>query len=72
MKKLIPILVLLLAVGYVASKSLRAPKNPSAFDVVGFSRLPVLVNGRLKPLDTHARSSLLQATPPASRIVFGW
>ncbi len=60
MKKLLPWLVLLMAVGYVVSKSLRAPKNPAAFDVVGFSRLPVLVNGRLKPLDTVARSSLLQ------------
>ena len=60
MKKLLPWLVLIMAVGYVASKSLRAPKNPAAFDVIGFSRLPVLVNGRLKPLDTVARSSLLQ------------
>ncbi|MSU50503.1 MAG: cytochrome C biogenesis protein [Opitutus sp.] len=60
MKKLLPILVLLLTVGFVASKSLRAPKNPAASDVVGFSHLPVLVNGRLKPLDTLARSSLLQ------------
>ncbi|MEO6245125.1 MAG: cytochrome c biogenesis protein CcsA, partial [Opitutaceae bacterium] len=34
--------------------------NPAAFDVVGFSRLPVLLNGRMKPLDTVARASLLQ------------
>jgi ABC-type transport system involved in cytochrome c biogenesis permease subunit len=59
MKKFLPLLALLLAFGFVASK-LRAPKNPGAFDVVGFSKLPVLVNGRLKPLDTVARSSLLQ------------
>ena len=50
---------MLVAVG-LAAKSLRAPKNETAFDVVGFSKLPVLVNGRLKPLDTVARSSLLQ------------
>ncbi|MEN9635316.1 MAG: hypothetical protein RL077_3720 [Verrucomicrobiota bacterium] len=59
MKKLLPWLFLLCALGYTA-KSLQAPKNPAAFDVVGFSRLPVLVNGRLKPLDTVARGSLLQ------------
>ena len=59
MKKFLPILVLLLTVGFVASKA-RAPKNPGAFDVNGFGQLPILVNGRLKPLDTLARSSLLQ------------
>jgi len=59
MKKYLSLLALLLAVGYVAG-SLRAPKNPAAFDVVGFSQLPVLVNGRIKPIDTVARSSLLQ------------
>ncbi|MEI6467824.1 MAG: cytochrome C biogenesis protein, partial [Verrucomicrobiota bacterium] len=59
MKKFLPLAALLLAVLYVAS-TLRAPKNPGAFDVGGFSRLPLLVNGRLKPIDTVARSSLLQ------------
>jgi ABC-type transport system involved in cytochrome c biogenesis permease subunit len=59
MKKYLSLLALLLAVGYVAG-SLRTPKNPLAFDVVGFSKLPVLVNGRIKPIDTVARSSLLQ------------
>lgn len=59
MKKFLPLLALLVSVGFVGS-SLRAPKNPAAFDVVGFSKLPVLLNGRLKPLDTVARTSLLQ------------
>src|SRR5215203_5566151 len=59
MKKLVPLLALIFAVVF-AAKSLRSPKNETAFDVVGFSKLPVLVNGRLKPLDTVARSSLLQ------------
>ncbi len=59
MKKFLPLLVLLLTVGFVASKT-RAPRNPGAFDVVGFGQLPVLANGRLKPIDTMARSSLLQ------------
>mgnify|MGYP003850691097 CR=1 FL=1 len=59
MKKAAPYLVLALVLAWVAS-TLRAPRNPAAFDVQGFGRLPVLVNGRLKPLDTVARSSLLQ------------
>jgi len=59
MKKFLPLAALLLGLVYVAG-TLRAPKNPAALDVTGFSRLPVLVNGRLKPLDTVARSSLLQ------------
>jgi ABC-type transport system involved in cytochrome c biogenesis permease subunit len=59
MKRFLPIAALLLAVAYVAS-TLRPPANPGAFDINAFGRLPVLVNGRLKPLDTVARSSLLQ------------
>ncbi len=59
MKRFLPLLVLLLSVAFVGN-TLRTPKNPAAFDVHGFGQLPVLVNGRLKPLDTVARSSLLQ------------
>ncbi|MBI4622304.1 MAG: cytochrome c biogenesis protein CcsA [Verrucomicrobia bacterium] len=59
MKKLLPLLALLGAIGFVI-KALLPPRNPGAFDVAGFGRLPVLANGRIKPLDTVARSSLLQ------------
>jgi len=59
MKKLLPLAVLALAVAFIGN-SLRAPRNPAALDIHGFGRLPVLVNGRIKPLDTVARSSLLQ------------
>ncbi len=45
----------LLAVAF----SLTSPSNPAAYDVTGFSRLPTLVNGRIKPLDTVARTTLL-------------
>ena len=58
MKKLLPLLVLLLGAGYIAS-TLREPAPATEFDLAGFGRLPVLVNGRLKPLDTVARTSLL-------------
>ena len=59
MKKHIPLLVLLLGALYLGSK-LRPAKSASAFDLAGFGEIPVLVNGRLKPVDTLARSSLLQ------------
>ncbi len=59
MKKIFPFLMLALGLALVARK-LTPPSNPTAFDVVGFGGLPVLHNGRIKPLDTIARSSLLQ------------
>ncbi|HWA08127.1 MAG TPA: cytochrome c biogenesis protein CcsA [Opitutaceae bacterium] len=58
MKKFLPLLTLVLALGYVGAV-LVPPHNTGAFDLVGFGRLPVLVNGRIKPLDTVARTSLL-------------
>ncbi len=58
MKKFLPLLVLLAALAYVGM-SLVPPHNTDDFDLVGFGRLPVLVNGRIKPLDTVARTSLL-------------
>jgi ABC-type transport system involved in cytochrome c biogenesis permease subunit len=59
MKKLLPLLALLLGLAFVG-RTLLPPKNATAFDVTGFGRLPILANGRIKPLDTIARSSLLQ------------
>jgi ABC-type transport system involved in cytochrome c biogenesis permease subunit len=35
------------------------PRPAGEFDFAGFGRLPTLVNGRIKPLDTVARTSLL-------------
>ncbi|MEO6001927.1 MAG: cytochrome c biogenesis protein CcsA [Opitutus sp.] len=37
----------------------RSPGNPGEYDVTAFGRQPTLVNGRIKPLDTVARSTLL-------------
>jgi ABC-type transport system involved in cytochrome c biogenesis permease subunit len=59
MKKFLPIFVLLVGLLFVA-KTLLPPKNAGPYDVTGFGRLPILANGRVKPLDTVARSSLLQ------------
>jgi ABC-type transport system involved in cytochrome c biogenesis permease subunit len=58
MKKHLALVIVLLGAAYLLS-TLRPERNPSAFDLAGFGRLPVLVNGRLKPLDTVARTSLL-------------
>jgi len=58
MKRRLPFLVLVLAaLGVVAT--LPAPKIVSGFDLATYGRLPALVDGRLKPLDTIARTSLL-------------
>jgi cytochrome c-type biogenesis protein CcsB len=57
-KKTLPSLVLLLGVVYIGS-TLIPPHSKSEFDLRGFARLPVLADGRIKPLDTIARTSLL-------------
>ncbi len=59
MKRWLPLLALLGGLAYFGSKLL-PPRNPGAFDVVGFGRLPILADGRIKPMDTLARTSLLQ------------
>jgi len=59
MKKFFPWVVLLIALAGVGV-TLVPPRNTGEFDAIGFGRLPVLVNGRIKPLDTVARTTLLQ------------
>jgi ABC-type transport system involved in cytochrome c biogenesis permease subunit len=39
--------------------SILPPRASGSFDTAGFARLPLLDNGRIKPLDTVARTSLL-------------
>ncbi len=58
MRRRLPFLVLALGLLIVAA-SLRPPSNAGAYDLAGFGRLPVLANGRVKPLDTVARTTLL-------------
>jgi ABC-type transport system involved in cytochrome c biogenesis permease subunit len=57
-KKNLPSIVFALAVAWVVS-TLVPRGNPGAFDLTGFGRLPVLADGRIKPLDTIARTGLL-------------
>ncbi|SDS43987.1 cytochrome c biogenesis protein CcsA [Opitutus sp. GAS368] len=56
--RIFPLAVLALAVAAVGV-SLFPPPVKSDFDLAGFGRLPTLVNGRTKPLDTVARTTLL-------------
>ena len=59
MKRFFPWIVLAVALVWLASSWL--PARPSATDVnfAKFGKIPVLVGGRVKPLDTVARNSLL-------------
>lgn len=54
----IPLVVVLIAGGYVGSKA-RTPRPPEgAMDYNAFGRLPLVEQGRVKPFDTVARNSL--------------
>ena len=58
MKKNLPAVALILALLALAA-TLLPPAKPRGFDLAAFGRLPVLADGRLKPMDTVARNSLL-------------
>ncbi len=51
------VIVLLLG-GWLASKARPAKVKPGEMDVVGFGKLPLVFEGRIKPFDTLARNSL--------------
>ena len=57
MKKAIPWLISLVLVIWVISKMI-PHRQASGLDIEGFSRLPILVGGRVMPMDTLARMSL--------------
>ncbi|MEI8037987.1 MAG: cytochrome c biogenesis protein CcsA [Verrucomicrobiota bacterium] len=59
MKRYLPYLIVVLAGLWLAGSWFDPKPKPGDFDVRSFSRLPVLVGGRIKPLDTVARNSLL-------------
>jgi len=59
MKRYFPWLVLVLAAAWVAA-DWRPPRvQQDSFDIAKFGKTPVLVGGRVKPLDTVARNALL-------------
>ena len=59
MTRFIPYLVVLLAALWLGSSSVPPKAKQGDFDVTYFSRIPVLTGGRIKPLDTVARNSLM-------------
>ncbi len=58
--RILPLVVLALGLGYLLSTLLPPAPPVDAPDHLSFGQLPVLVGGRIKPLDTVARTTLLQ------------
>ncbi len=48
-----------LCLGYLAANAFRATRPSEGFDFQGFATLPVVSNGRVQPLDSLARNTLL-------------
>ena len=59
MKRFIPLIVLLVMAAWIVGNWMPPKVNPNDFDFANFGKIPVLVGGRVKPLDTVARNSLL-------------
>ena len=59
MKRFLPWIILALAAGSIAANWLPPKTAKDDIDFTTFGRIPVLVGGRVKPLDTVARNSLL-------------
>ncbi len=55
----------------LAAAPIFTPAPKSEFDVAGFGRLPVLEGGRVKPLDSFARNSMLLIRGKQSALVDG-
>ena len=59
MKQRLPWIILGLFTLWIVS-GLRPPKSGDGIDHVGFGQLPVLLNGRIQPMDSVAMNALLQ------------
>jgi ABC-type transport system involved in cytochrome c biogenesis permease subunit len=59
MKRFVPWIVLIVIAGWIAGSWLPPKAAKEDVDLANFGTLPVLVGGRVKPLDTVARNSLL-------------
>jgi hypothetical protein len=60
MKRSLPWVVITIFLVYVAVAIVRPVPSAGGFDVKRFGRLPVLINGRVQPIDSAARIALLQ------------
>jgi ABC-type transport system involved in cytochrome c biogenesis permease subunit len=59
MKRFLPWIIFAVAAGSIAANWLPPKAAKDHFDFAKFGKIPVLVGGRVKPLDTVARNSLL-------------
>src|SRR6266446_3904409 len=59
MKRFLPWIILAVAAACIAANWLPSKTAKDDFDLSRFGEIPVLVGGRIKPLDTVARNSLL-------------
>jgi ABC-type transport system involved in cytochrome c biogenesis permease subunit len=59
MKRFLPWIILAIAAGSIAANWLPPKTAKDDIDLTEFEKIPVLVGGRIKPLDTVARNSLL-------------
>ncbi len=58
LQRAVPIVVTLLIAGWLLSKTRVPSAKEGDFDLYAFGRLPVVYQGRVKPIDTVARNSL--------------
>src|SRR5256885_11722471 len=58
MRKFAPWLLALVVLAWLASKMMPEKPLPQEFNLVEFGKLPVLVGGRVMPMDSLARISL--------------
>jgi ABC-type transport system involved in cytochrome c biogenesis permease subunit len=59
MKRFFPAIAFVLAALWIGASFVPAKKSHDDLDLASFGKIPVLVGGRVKPLDTVARNSLL-------------
>jgi ABC-type transport system involved in cytochrome c biogenesis permease subunit len=59
MKRFLPWIILVVVAGWIAANWLPSKTAKGDLDLTKFGKIPVLVGGRVKPLDTVARNSLL-------------
>lgn len=59
-RRIVPWLVLSVFVVYVGVALLRPVRHANGLDVAGFGHIPVMMNGRVQPMDSVARLGLLQ------------
>jgi ABC-type transport system involved in cytochrome c biogenesis permease subunit len=59
MKRFLPWIILIIAAGWIGANWLPPKSARDDVDLAKFGQIPVLVGGRVKPLDTVARNSLL-------------